>query len=166
MIIKRIFSLLLIFSFGLLSGCGGKKLPDGMPKLYPVSISVTQEGKPLADASISFRYPNNSAPWAVGGQTDTAGKAKLYTNGYPGAPLGQFNVVIFKQDNVGLKERGEAEGRLDPDAGKIKVRIWSCVEPQYNDPNKTPIHVEITEKTKTVDIDAGPAVQIEQPFVP
>ena len=141
-------------------------MPDGMPKLYPVSISVTQEGKPLVDASVSFRYPNNSSQWAVGGQTDADGKAKLYTNGFPGAPLGQFDVVIFKLDNEGLLERGEAEGRRDPDAHKIRVRIWSCVKEEYNDPQKTPIKVEVTADTKMLEVDAGPAVQIEMPFVP
>ena len=34
------------------AGCTSQKLPDGMPKLYPVTMTVTQEGKPLADASV------------------------------------------------------------------------------------------------------------------
>jgi len=139
-----------------------------MPKLYPVSISVTQEGKPLADAIVSLRYADPSAgTWTVGGRTEANGQAKLYTNSYPGAPLGKFKVVLLKEENEGLAERAEAEGRGDSAAAnQVKVKIWSCVEAKYNDPKKTPLDVEITADTKMLDVDAGPAVKIDQPFVP
>ena len=158
----------LILSIAFFTGCGGKKMPAGMPKLYPVSVSVTQEGKPLDDTAVSLRYSDPTAgTWAVGGKTGTDGIAKLYTNGYPGAPLGKFKVVLIKQASEGGKERDEALARGDTAAAsKIKVKLWSCVQEEYNDPEKTPLEVEITASTKTLDVDAGPAVKIEQPFVP
>ena len=159
-----------ILSIVFLTGCGGggRKMPAGMPKLYPVSISVTQEGKPLADASVSLRYADPSAgTWAVGGKTDATGIVKLRTDGFPGAPVGKFKVVLIKQDNEGMEEYAAAGAQGDTvAASKVKVKIWSCVKEEYNDPKKTPLEVEITASTQTLEVDAGPAVKIEQPFVP
>ena len=167
MFTKRFPLLVLTVSLIFFIGCS-KKMPDGMPKLYPVSISVTQEGKPFADAVVSLRYADPSAgTWAIGGHTGADGTAKLYTQGYPGAPAGKFKVVLIKEDNEGLTERGDAEARGDAAAAKqIKVKIWSCVEARYNDPKQTPLAVEIAADTKVLDIDAGPAVKIDRPFVP
>jgi hypothetical protein len=164
MFTKRFFSLFLVLSLVFYSGCGGKKMPAGMPKLYPVTISVTQEDKPFADCLVSLRYPDSSlGTWAVGGRTEANGIAKLYTDGYPGAPAGKFKVVLIKQEDVGLKEREQADAAA---ASRIQVKIWSCVKPEYNDLAKTPLEVEITKSTKTLSVDAGPAVKIEQKFVP
>lgn len=135
-----------------------------MPKLYPVSVSVMQEGTPLADANVSLRYPDSSiGTWAIGGRTDANGNAKLFTNGYPGAPLGTFKVVLIKHESEGLAEREAALNQGGPSAAqRIIPKVWSCVEAKYNDSEKTPLEVEITTSTKTLSIDAGPVVKIEQ----
>ena len=165
MSIKPLVSFCLVLLLALLVGCTKKPMPDGMPTLYRVSISVTQEGKPLADATVSLRYADSSAgTWAVGGRTGAEGTANLFTNGYRGAPVGAFKVLLFKQENEGLKEYSESANFED--AQRIKVKIWSCLKEEYNDPEKTPLEVEITSSTKTLKVDAGPAVKIEQPFVP
>ena len=143
-------------------------MPAGMPKLYPVLITVTQEGKPLADAGVSLRYADSSAgTWAIGGVTNATGIVKLHTNGFPGAPEGKFKVVLTKQDNEGMAEYEAAGAQGDAAAARrVKVKIWSCIKEEYNDPSKTPLAVEITASTKTLEVDAGPVVKIEIPFVP
>jgi len=163
MFAKQFLPLCLVSSLVLFSGCG-QRLPDGMPKLYPVTISVIQEGNPLADCSVSLRYADPSlGTWAIGGRTDDSGNAKLFTNGYPGAPEGTFKVVLVKHDNVGLTERGEAEGRNDFEAARrITVRVWSCVEEKYNSLETTPLEVVVAPSTRTLSVDAGPAVEIIQ----
>ncbi|MDR0871219.1 MAG: DUF4198 domain-containing protein [Planctomycetaceae bacterium] len=163
---RLIFLLLCLIS----TGCG-QKMPDGMPKLRPVSVTVMQEGKPLADAAVSLRYPDAAAGnWAIGGQTDANGIAQLFTNGYAGAPLGKFKVVLFKEIEEGMEEYNKAmaaamESGNSSAAKKVKVKIWSCVKPEYNDASKTPLEVEITADTKTLSLDAGQAVSIQQDFV-
>jgi len=139
-----------------------------MPRLYPVVITVMQEGQPLANCMVSLRYTDPSlGTWAIGGRTDAQGNAQLFTNGFPGAPEGTFKVVLVKQDNEGMFERGEAEGRGDMAAARaIQVRLWSAIELIYNDPATTPLEVEITPSTRTLTVDAGPAVQIDIPVVP
>jgi hypothetical protein len=165
--IQQFFLLCLIASLVLLSGCG-PNLPDGMPRLYPVVITVTQEGQPLANCSVSLRYTDPSlGTWAIGGRTDAQGNAQLFTNGFPGAPEGTFKVVLVKHENIGLDARAEAEGRNDFAAARaIQVRLWSAIELRYNDPATTPLEVEITPSTRTLSVDAGPAVQIDLPLVP
>ena len=65
-----------------------------------------------------------------------------------------------------MVERQEALGRGDTAAANtIKARLWSCVKEEYGDPKTTPLEVEITASTKTLTVDAGPAVQIELPLV-
>ena len=40
-------------------GCG-PKLPDGMPKLNPTTITVIQDGKPLEGAMVSMKPVDES----------------------------------------------------------------------------------------------------------
>jgi len=163
---KHFISLSLIASFVLFVGCG-PQLPDGMPRLYPVTITVTQEGQPFPEALVSLRSVDTAATgtWTIGGRTGADGTVELYTSGFRGAPVGTFRVVLFREDNVGLAEREAAALRGDPFEG-IVVRIWSLVQEEYNHPDRTPIEIEITPDTRTLTIDAGPAVRIERPFVP
>jgi len=149
-----------------LSGCG-PKLPDGMPKLYPVTITVTQAEQPLAGATVSLRSVDTAATgtWTIGGLTDANGTIELYTNGFRGAPAGTFKVVLLKQENEGLAEREAAANRGEP-LGGITVRIWSIIEEDYNHADRTPLEVEITPSTRALTVDAGPVVRIDVPFVP
>ena len=165
---KQISPLCLIISLVLLAGCG-PKMPDGMPKLYPVTITVTQENKPLADALVSLRSvdPAATGTWTVGGRTDTNGSVELYTDGFRGAPLGKFKVVLIKQETEGMEALSEAQESGGNIANAQKgVKIWSVVKEEYNSQSQTPLEVEITAGTKTLELDAGPAVKIEVPFVP
>ncbi|MDR0869983.1 MAG: DUF4198 domain-containing protein [Planctomycetaceae bacterium] len=148
----------------LLSGCG-EKHPDGFPKLYPVSVLVTQDGKPLADAAVTLRYPDDTGIWAIGGSSDADGKAQLRTNGYPGAPLGKFKVVVMKENADGMKEWEQASANNDQNAAaklKAKIHVYSLVKPEFNRPNTTPLEVEVQADTKTLTVDVSPAVKIEQ----
>ena len=74
------------------SGCGG---PPPGPDLGTVTGTVTLDGKPLADASITFT-PANGRPSV--GTTDASGKYTLsYTIQKPGAMLGKHKVTITTQ---------------------------------------------------------------------
>ncbi|MCL2744630.1 MAG: carboxypeptidase-like regulatory domain-containing protein [Planctomycetaceae bacterium] len=148
------------------SGCGGQQRPDGFPKVFPVELTVTQEGKPLAGASVSLR--SSETQWAIGGATDANGKVKLVTNGYPGAPTGKFKVIIVKtgggegtEERIRILTEGNGSEESIAAANRITVKFYSFVNPEYNEVDKTPLEVEITPSTKTLEVDAGPAVKIE-----
>lgn len=72
------------------AGCGAA---SNKPKLYPATGTVTLDGKPLADATVSF-VPAVGPP--SDGKTDAAGKFTIMTSGQPGAPFGPNKVTVSK----------------------------------------------------------------------
>jgi hypothetical protein len=160
-IIVSFVALSLVASF--IAGCGGDPRPAGMPKLFPVSIVVTQEGQPLAGAMVQL---TTEAPelmrWGPTGITDADGIAVMRTDGrYAGAPLGTFSVVVSKR---------EKEPHPNPEWGKLptenpnfqryvaeeaRLKVINYVEPQYSSIADTPLKVEITANVKTYTVDVG-----------
>ena len=89
----------LVLGLAVSLGCG-TKLPPGMPKLYPVTVTVTfDDGKPVDNANVTFRLTEPVLPqtWLHAGTTDAEGKVKLMTEGgYAGIPAGKYSVTIEK----------------------------------------------------------------------
>ncbi|MDR2115544.1 MAG: hypothetical protein LBP87_04105 [Planctomycetaceae bacterium] len=166
---KKITVLIVLLNFVILilAGCGGPLKPDGLPALYPVTLVVTQDGKPVTDMIISLRSTDPEVTWAIGCRTDENGHAPIRTHGeFTGVPLGKYKVVLAKQENEGYEEYVAAKNRYDEKAAeKIDVKFFSCVEEKYNAPETTPIEIEITPQSKIIEIDAGPLVRIPQPFM-
>jgi hypothetical protein len=109
-----------------LAGCGGLKL-------YPVSGTVTLDGKPLSQCTVSFNpdaSKGNTATVSCVGRLDAQGHFNLRTiavkgsEGGSGAPLGWYKVTLL----TGL-----------PGDPEIKVN------PLYLDANKSPISIEVVE---------------------
>ena len=150
-----------------MAGCGGEKRPDGFPRLYPLTIHVTQEGKPLEGATIALVTPDGTVPWAVAGTTDAEGNAKMMTQGkYPGAPEGKFNVQILKTVYEGQQEYLDVLNAEGPAAAqRVEVNVFQYVEDAYTSITNTPVKVEVTKSTKILEVDAGPAVKIQKPFM-
>jgi hypothetical protein len=164
---KTVIVFLSFLFFGTITGCGGTLKPDGLPVLYPVTITVSQEGKPVANMFVSLRSTDPAVTWAVGSLTNENGYAVIRTHGeFNGAPLGKYKVVLAKQENEGYDEYIAAKNRYDEvAAAKIDVKLFSCVEEKYNAPETTPIEIEITPQSKVIEIDAGPRVRIPQTFL-
>jgi hypothetical protein len=79
-----------------LAGTGCNRY-DG-PPLYPVTGTVTLDGKPLPGAGVMFVPRGETRGNASLGLTDVNGKytLKAEQGGYPGVPEGEFAVVISK----------------------------------------------------------------------
>jgi len=151
-----------------LAGCSGESRPEGMPKLYPsVRIKVVQEGTPLEDAYVSLRPEDKSLTWGIGGKTDAQGIAQLWTHGkYKGAYAGTFKVVVTKTVNEGEKEYIAALDRHDTKAAEaVKVQSFSFVEDKFGLENQTPLTIEISSSSNVIEVDAGPVVKIEKPYL-
>ena len=71
-------------------GCSGG---SSRPKLYPATGTVTLDGQPLAEATVSF-VPASGPP--SDGKTDASGKYTIMTSGQPGAPFGANKVTVSK----------------------------------------------------------------------
>ena len=136
-------------------GCGGEKKPDGMPKLVPVSVTITQGGAPLAEALVSF-YPSTEAnkQWSCGGATDEQGVIKVMTLGkHEGMAPDTYKVTVMKTliENPQINED-------DPPG-----QFYQLVDKKYMLENTTDLTITVTdEKNQTFTLDVGDAVKIPQ----
>ena len=157
--------LLILLSLITLLGCTRQSVPDGLPKLVPVTLTITQEGTPLAGAIVSVVDPGGGIQFMVGGTTDVNGSVVLHTHGlYKGAPLGKFKVRVVKTEAdqppadlpppppLGTKEFEAYRKQLD------KLKTYMLVEKRYTQLNTTPLELEITGPLTTT-LDVGKAVR-------
>jgi len=161
---KKLFLILFFVAF---VSCTQQSTPDGLPKLVPVTLTITQEGVPLADAMVSLIDPN--VPFMVGGTTDADGHVVLHTHGqYKGAPLGKFKVRVVKTD-TDQRSHGPPPDLRGPEldswhkenaknANQPPPKTYSLVEKQYTDPNTTPLELDITGPL-TQTLDVGKAIR-------
>ena len=164
---KRSFVLSLAAVVCLVSaiGCGGKKLPDGMPDLYPLTVNVTYSGTPAQGVLLTFY--SDQVGYGVSGKTDDAGKAIIKTQGeFPGAPAASYLVTATKyrdeESQYGkippLDEEEQAEWYEKVRAEDLKGHL--LVSPEFTDRETTPIEIEVAPGTKTFDIDLGEETDI------
>ncbi|MDO5580924.1 MAG: hypothetical protein Q4G69_07295 [Planctomycetia bacterium] len=157
------------------SGCQkGPKPPEGLPRLYPAVLILKQEGKPLANASITLMDAEEEGPnarWGISAASDENGEAVLKVNGlFKGCPAGRFKVVIIKNET----EKGtKMPPAPDPVANPIEYEKWRIesekprpvpktfclVDQKYSDFKTTPVEVEIKEGSNRIDVDAGKSVR-------
>jgi len=148
-------------------GCG-KKLPPGMPKLHPASVTVTQENAPLDNAMVQF-FPTDPAlsQWGPSGTTDANGVAVLSTNGqYPGVPEGHYKVIVIKQER---EPHPHPEWSFLPDEDpkfrqfqsiNARLKTYVYVERKYSNIVNTPLEANITAGKNELQLDAGAKVTI------
>jgi hypothetical protein len=124
----------------LIAGCGGG---SSTLKTYRVEGTVTHNGQPVADASLTF-YP-------IGGQhpgyakTDTHGKYKLSTTAgavEAGTVPGEYTVTVSKQIIVptGKKVRGADGGEYNEETTKETLPL------KYTTVQNTPFKVTVEAK--------------------
>ncbi|MDR1142095.1 MAG: carboxypeptidase-like regulatory domain-containing protein [Planctomycetaceae bacterium] len=136
----------------LFAGCSPKKKPDGLPKLYPLTIKITQDGNtPLANASVRLISTDQSGTtrWNVNGTTNTSGVTKLKTYGeYDGAPAGNYKVVVSKEEIV-----------YDTSTPPQITGRFQLVERKYSSIQETPLMVDVNQDTEEITFDVGKSVR-------
>jgi hypothetical protein len=147
------FIVVLVFQ----AGCGkDHNRPDDLPKLYPVSITVTQDGKPLEEATVTL-YAKTPTKYGTGSaKTNASGVAVIRTYGYNGVPVGQYTVTVEKRGVEGAKEVTMEDGATDFVGGKI----FQYVEAQYANESSTPFSIDVTEKGATDTFEVGKPVHV------
>ena len=148
-------------SLGIL-GCGNGGRPEGMPKLYPLTLTFTQDGVPLAGANVML---NGATPdlqrWGAGGMTDESGKVSFTTLGrYPGVAAGKFKVVVEKTERdapIAVPPGGEmTQEQLVADAQR---KTYDLVDPKYGDSNTTDLEVDTGSRLSSKTFEIGKAVR-------
>jgi hypothetical protein len=163
----------LLFSF---SSCSGKKLPSDLPKLNPVSVTILQDGQPLADASVTLTQLDGAAKWSALGNTNAKGVVNNFsTNGmYEGVAEGKFKVCISKVE----REREKIDIPPEP-ADPAEKYAWrqkyidrapppkeyDLVEAKYSDVKTTPLEIEVVadkaSEKNVFSFDVGKAIRKE-----
>lgn len=143
-----------------LIGCGGQKRPSDLPKLFPTSITITQEGVPLENALVTMFSSDEGFKWSVAAITDASGKAAIMTHGlHAGAPEGDFKVVVTKTES----SNAGANTKVDPDAPSAgqatSETLYNLVEKQYMDKDTTPITISVAKGKNVQTYDIGKAVR-------
>ncbi|MCL2120208.1 MAG: Ig-like domain-containing protein [Planctomycetaceae bacterium] len=134
---------LLLFAFG----CA-KDVPKGFPALHPCTITVMQDGAPLAGASVLFK-PTQYDSLSASGKTDEKGVAVMMVQAtYEGVPAGKYKVMVVKQ----TRERNPAVKDEDIQGQNVSLEmrdkayiVTNFVDPKYGDSSKTPLEIQVTE---------------------
>ena len=107
-------------------GCKDKSRPADLPEdMSPCFVTITQEGKPLEGASVSFEY-TTPVKYTTSGVTDANGVAQMSTYGYGGAQIGTAKVVVTKMVTEGLVEAtDDEEGSMGSDFYVVDAKYGS-----------------------------------------
>ena len=147
-------------------GCGG-----GAPDVQKVTGKVMYDGKPLADADVTFVMEGGKLPRNPSGKTGADGTYELtyawtIKKTLKGAPVGKYKVTVKKMERDEREETGtgvDADSEGDDEymkmAGKGKEGQaagppgpkWLIPE-KYTSPATTPITKEVTEGDNSIDI--------------
>jgi len=113
------------------SGCGG----SGGPKLVAVVAKVTVDGQPVKAGTVSFRpdkSKGNTRPHEPGGEIDSAGNYRLFTNKKEGAPVGWYRVAVMAAEPV--------------DVGNLSGQARWFANPKFASADTSGLSVEVVEK--------------------
>lgn len=101
--------------------------------LLPVEGRVSLDGKPLTNGVVSLRPDSNSDNWhQPTGRIDENGIYTVFTDGRPGAPEGEYRVVVFSTETPASGPKGAHPGLPK-----------SVIPVRYNDPDKSKLRVKV-----------------------
>lgn len=166
---KKLFALLGAVALSAVVGCGGPKKPADLPELYPVKITVMQDGQPLEGASVQLNDPSLAVRFVMGGKTDAKGVAEIKTDAqFAGAPVGKFKVTISKEDIPELPADLQGPPPTDPTElaeynAKLAEHSGSAcdtVDLKFKSMGTTPEEIEVTTSGVEKTVDVGEKVNI------
>ena len=141
-----IFNIILMV-FGLsIFGCS-RGVPKDFPALHPCVITVTQDGTPLAEASVLLK-PIQGNALSASGVTDKNGIAVMKVQAtFDGAPEGKYKVMIVKQTREKNPEvKAEELQEFAPDSTALREKeyiITDFVDPKFGNATQTPLEIQI-----------------------
>ncbi|MCL2348997.1 MAG: hypothetical protein FWC50_12160 [Planctomycetaceae bacterium] len=158
---QRLFILFLCIAGLFVAGCGGEKKPDGMPTLHKATLTFTQGGTPLADATITLT-PQDAANvrWPAGGTTDSQGVLHVKTMAqYDGAPAGKYKIIVSKTETEGAAAPTESSDAAGARPAVSTQKMYNLIEKDYRFADTTPLTVEIKAGKNEETLEAGKAVR-------
>jgi major membrane immunogen (membrane-anchored lipoprotein) len=169
---RRFRPMLVLPALLAMASCGSD---DGLGKRYPVSGTVTYNGKPLEKGIISFVSEDLKQNIGASGQI-TDGSYTLSTGGNEdGAQAGKYKVTITaKEDYLSKaradfqKESKQTESTYIPPQfiAKAEATAKSLIPTGYGDPGTTTLTAEVKEKPNTIDFKLSDADAPPEPKTP
>ncbi len=127
-----------------ISGC---QKPSNLPPQYPVSGTISLDGKPLPGAGIMFLPRGDTRGNGAMAMSDPTGKYTLKTDhGGPGAPEGEYAVTISKVVN-----RDGTPYVPNPDVAEAGER--ETLPGIYSDSMKTTLNANVPKGGNTINFD-------------
>ena len=136
-----------------------------MPPLVDCTITLKySDGKPAQDVTVVLTPVSQGLDkWPSAGKTDASGKAKIVTYGqYPGAPEGEYKIVLKKIEIVGEVNSEDGTARqTEP------IEYYSLVGADYTTPETTPLTLTVGKKAVSENFEIGEeARELVDRFVP
>jgi hypothetical protein len=126
-------------------GCGGKG--PNLPPQYPVSGTISMDGKPLGGAGIMFLPRGETRGTGAFGMADATGKYSLKTDhGGAGAPEGEYAVTISRVVN-----RDGTPYVPNPDVAEAGER--ETMPGIYSDSMKTVLSANVPKGGDTINFE-------------
>ena len=148
----RLFHLSLILCSVSLFGCSNA--PEGFPKVVLCTVTVTDNGQPVSNASVIINTVPPTSGLVVSGETDEQGRTTIFTifNGHsaPGAPVGSLVMTIFREPHVPDWKTEEELLQMDFNASMAytmekdarRARLPRIVSAALTNPNTSPLTIE------------------------
>jgi len=152
---RTIITLLFIVSVAFQAGCGpqGPPRPSDLPTLHLVSITITQEGTPLAGASVILTSKTPQTYSTASGTTDAAGVVVPRTYGFEGIPVGQYTVSVSKTAIEGATEQMDGSTPI-----QVGGKIYQYVGKEYLETRTSPLSIDVSAAMETT-LDVGASVR-------
>ena len=155
----RTIAIMFMLAILSITGCGRDiSRPADLPPLFPCEIKITQEGTPLAGATVSLEPIDGitDTNYFASAITDERGRAIMVTYGFNGVPVGRYKVTVRKT----IVEDGAKIIDSYGDTVTAPGAEYRTIERQYSNANATPHEIEITnKKTPTVSFDVGKPIK-------
>ncbi|MDR0336745.1 MAG: hypothetical protein LBI18_06605 [Planctomycetaceae bacterium] len=140
-----------------------------MPKLYPVQLTLVQEGKPLDGAMVLLKRHSETTKYSCGGLSGANGVVKIQTHGkYAGAPEGSYTVTVSKTVtersgpwNEIPSDEAAAQTWLQENRSRLKETNYHIIDPKYGDSQTSDLKIDVTTKGLKTTLDLGNPVRLE-----
>ena len=127
--------------------------PADMPKLYPVAIEATGDGKPREEIIVTLTAKTPAKYGAASATTDANGVAKIRTYGHAGVPQGEYTVTFSKIAVEGA--------RIVMNAGaedEVGGQLYQYVDDKYVKESSTLYSITVGEKGAKETFEIGSPV--------
>ena len=133
--------------------------------MVPLTLTLTQEGVPVAGAFVTLYPEDANSKWSAGGRSDEQGTVFLRTRGeFRGVASGTYRITVAKTE---LEENTlNVEPGGDPEAfnrSESKRKKFSLVDPIFAEQSSTTLKMRVESGMSQITLELGKAMRIRLP---